>query len=162
LSDRSADALARLENIPLFQQARIIALYHAIPGEVETAGFIHKWICGKQILLPLVEGDNLRLLPYTAGQDLNKGAFGILEPCPTGSDCIQNEEIDLIIVPGIAFDRQGNRLGRGKGYYDRLLSTLSAPRIGLCFSFQLLDHIPVKPFDIQMNAIVTDKETLSF
>ena len=73
---------------------------------------------------------------------------------------LPEEDIDLVIVPGVAFDRQHNRLGRGKGFYDRLLSTLSAPKIGICYSFQLKEHIPTEPFDKKMDLILTEKETL--
>ena len=69
-------------------------------------------------------------------------------------------EIDLIIVPGVAFDRQHNRLGRGKGFYDRLLSTLDVPKIGICYDFQLKDQIPAEPFDRKMDLIITEKEIL--
>ena len=69
-------------------------------------------------------------------------------------------EIDLTIVPGVAFDRQHNRLGRGKGFYDRLLSTLDVPKIGICYDFQLKDQIPAEPFDRKMDLIITEKEIL--
>ncbi|HQG08910.1 MAG TPA: 5-formyltetrahydrofolate cyclo-ligase, partial [Dysgonamonadaceae bacterium] len=68
------------------------------------------------------------------------------------------DSIDLIIVPGVAFDRKLNRLGRGKGYYDRLLSQLKSPKIGICFDFQLLESIPVEDWDIKMDMIVAQNE----
>ncbi|MDH6534520.1 5-formyltetrahydrofolate cyclo-ligase [Parabacteroides sp. PM5-20] len=160
LSEQSAKALALLEQTDFFQRAHCIALYHALPGEVETADFIEKWAPQKQLLLPLVDGENLKLLPYTDKQSLQKGAYGILEPGEKPGFSVDENEIDLLIVPGIAFDRQGNRLGRGKGYYDRLLSSLSNPKIGLCFSFQLHEQIPTETFDIQMDGVITEKEVL--
>ena len=77
-----------------------------------------------------------------------------------GGIMLPENEIDLIIVPGVAFDRQRNRLGRGKGFYDRLLSTLNVPKIGISYDFQLKDQIPVEPFDRKMDLIITEKEII--
>lgn len=158
LSARSLEALNRLEAVDLFRQAKSVSLYHALPGEVETTAFIAQWAKAKTIFLPAVEGNNLSLHPYKGTHTLRSGAFGIMEP--EREESFPAEQIDLIILPGIAFDRQCNRLGRGKGYYDRLLTTLPVPKIGLCFDFQLLDEIPVEPFDIPMDMVVTDKESI--
>lgn len=159
LQETSAKIMQRLEETDLFRQASCIALYHAIPGEVQTAEFIEKWYEEKKLLLPVIEGNDLRLLLYTGKDAVKAGVFGILEPTEE-SQSVAEEEIDLIIVPGVAFDRQHNRLGRGKGYYDRLLSTLKAPKIGICYDFQLLDTIPVESFDKKMDIIVTEKEII--
>ena len=117
LQDLSAKIMKRLEETDLFRQASCIALYHAISGEVQTAGLIEKWYREKKLLLPLMKGNDLQLLLYSGKESLKAGAFGILEPT---EDCmaVPENEIDLIIVPGVAFDRQLNRMGRGKGYYD--------------------------------------------
>lgn len=157
LCERSLEALERLEKLDLFKKAQSIALYHALPGEVETAAFIEKWAKEKTIFLPVVEGNDLTLYHYEGTEELQSGAFGIMEP-KSKQPCAL-EEIELLVVPGIAFDRHCNRLGRGKGYYDRLLTTLQAPKIGLCFHFQLVDQIPMEPFDIPMDVVITDKET---
>ena len=158
LLDLSVKIMSRLEETKLFQQASCIALYHALPGEVQTADFIEKWYRHKRILLPVVKGNDLQLFIYTGKESLKNGAFGIWEPSEDST--VPEEDIDLVIVPGVAFDRQHNRLGRGKGFYDRLLSTLSAPKIGICYSFQLKEHIPTEPFDKKMDLILTEKETL--
>lgn len=159
LQDLSAKIMERLEETDLFRQASCIALYHAIPGEVQTAGLIEKWYREKKLLLPLIKGNDLQLLLYSGKESLKAGAFGILEPT---EDCvaIPENEIDLIIVPGVAFDRQRNRLGRGKGFYDRLLSTLNVPKVGIGYDFQLKDQIPVEPFDRKMDLIITEKEII--
>lgn len=159
LSDLSLAALSNLEQLEEFRKASHIALYHALPGEVETVRFIEKWEKEKQLYLPFVDGDNLKLLPFTGKSSLSVGSYGILEPCGAGSDCCK-EQIDLLIVPGIAFDRERNRMGRGKGYYDRLLSDRTVLKIGLCFHFQLLETIPTESFDIPMDRIVTDQEII--
>ena len=156
LLDRSALILNRLEEGLLFQSAERVALYHALPGEVQTAAFIERWYLRKQLFLPLVEGDNLRLLRYTGPESLRKGAFGIWEPKPDGEEA-EEDEIELIIVPGVAFDAQCHRLGRGRGFYDRLLSSLQAPKVGICFDFQLVPFVPVEPFDRQMDYVVAER-----
>lgn len=159
LQELSAKIMGRLEETELFRQASCIALYHALPGEVQTADFIEKWHKQKRLLLPLVKGNDLQLLLYAGKESVKTGAFGIWEPTEE-CEVVPEEEIDLVIVPGVAFDRLHNRLGRGKGFYDRLLSTLSAPKIGICYDFQLKELIPIEPFDKKMDLILTEKETL--
>lgn len=160
LLDFSEMILKRLEETELFRQASCIALYYSIPGEVQTADFLEKWFDKKQLLLPLVVGDDLRLLSYKGKETLRPGAFGIPEPADQKPTVFESE-IDLIIVPGVAFDRQLNRMGRGKGYYDRLLATLQIPKIGICYDFQLQDTVPVEPFDKKMDLIITEKEIIT-
>lgn len=155
LLERSENLLRWLEACPLFQRARQVALYHALPGEVQTAAFIERWYRQKRLFLPLVVGDDLRLLRYTGPESLQVGSFGIWEPKPDGEEA-KEEEIDLIIVPGVAFDRQCHRLGRGRGFYDRLLTSLNVPKVGICFDFQLVDAVPVEPFDCPMDLVVTE------
>ncbi len=156
LRELSDQIMNHLEQTELFQEASCIALYHAIPGEVQTAGFIEKWYRKKKLLLPLIVGDDLRLLLYEGPESLRPGPFGILEPKEDGIEIPENE-IDLIIVPGVAFDKDKNRMGRGKGFYDRLLSNLDTPKIGICFGFQLLPHVPVEPFDKRMDRVITEE-----
>ena len=138
LSDKIMD---RLEQTELFQAASCIALYHAIPGEVQTAGFIEKWYQKKKLLLPLIVGDDLRLLLYEGPESLKPGPFGILEPKADGIE---------------AFDKDKNRMGRGRGFYDRLLSTLNAPKVGICFGFQMIQQVPVEPLDKKMDYVITE------
>lgn len=159
-----SDAIAnRLGTMAVFRQASCIALYHALPDEVQTAALLEACYPQKTILLPVVEGDTLRLVPYRGADSLQIGAFGIAEPLPTTEQEQQKEiQVDLIIVPGVAFDRQGNRLGRGKGFYDRLLSELPATKVGICFGFQLCPKIPTEPFDFRMDYLVTESEVLAW
>lgn len=88
--------------------------------------------------------------------DLKKGAYGILEPSVVKT--ADEKDIDVILVPGLAFDRHGGRMGFGKGYYDRLLETSIAVKIGLCYDFQLFDTIPTESHDVPMDFIITEKE----
>ena len=105
-------------------------------------------------------GQAVAVVPYTGPESVQTGAFGIIEPIVTPQSVSIEREIDLIIVPGVAFDRQLNRMGRGRGFYDRLLSTLSVPKIGIGYSFQLLDQIPVEEFDKKMDLVITEREII--
>lgn len=154
LQSQSAEILAALEAHPAFRAAHTVLLYHSLPDEVYTHDFIARWSGKKQVLLPVVTGDDLVLRKYTAPEDLAQGAYGIEEP--TGELFTDYEAIDFIAVPGVAFDRKGNRLGRGKGYYDRLLLRIpSAFKAGICFPFQMVEEVPSEPFDIRMDEIIT-------
>ncbi|MDE5710183.1 MAG: 5-formyltetrahydrofolate cyclo-ligase [Bacteroides sp.] len=151
---QSAEIVAALEAHPAFRAANTILLYHSLKDEVNTHAFIRKWSREKRILLPVVVGDDLELRLYTGAEDLAIGAYSIEEP--TGARFTDYAAIDLVIVPGVAFDRNGNRLGRGKGYYDRLLPRIpSAYKIGICFPFQVVEEVPAEPFDIRMDEIIT-------
>ena len=145
----------QLETHPLFQKAEIILLYHSLPDEVQTHEIIEKWATRKTILLPVVKGDYLELHPYTDNSHLHAGAFQILEP---DSPCFTDyEKIELALIPGVAFDRKGNRLGRGKGFYDRLLPSLAhSYKIGICFNYQTFDTIPCEAFDQPMDEVWTE------
>ncbi len=155
LNQLSDMIMQRLEQDKLFQAASCVALYHALPGEVQTAHLIDKWHQQKRLLLPLIVGDDLKLLLYEGPQSVQIGQYGILEPKPCCKE-ISEKEIDLIIVPGVAFDKEKNRMGRGKGFYDRLLSTLNCPKIGVCFDFQITPNVPVEPFDKKMDYVITE------
>lgn len=101
-------------------------------------------------------GNDLELRRYTGPADLTVGAFGIEEP--TGEPFTHYDEIDLAVIPGVAFDAKGHRLGRGRGYYDRLLPRLTAARkLGICFPFQLVDEVPAEPLDIDMDEVITSR-----
>lgn len=149
----SLSLLKQLEQHPKFTEAKTILLYHSLSDEVDTHAFIDRWYVQKEIILPTVVGDDLALYHYTGPQCLSPGSYGILEP--SGNPFTEFDRIELAIIPGMAFDRKGNRLGRGKGYYDRLLPRLTqAYKIGLCFPFQLLDEeIPHEKHDQPMNEV---------
>ena len=122
--------------------------------EVQTHDFVNRWYKEKRLLLPCVDGDDLRLRQYTGPECMQAGEqFGIGEP--TGPEFTDLESIDMIIVPGVAFDREGNRMGRGRGFYDRLLSTTPhAFKVGVAFGFQMVELVPTEPFDIKMNKVI--------
>jgi 5-formyltetrahydrofolate cyclo-ligase len=150
--EKEADAVfGKIESFPAFLQAKNILLYWSLPDELPTHAFAEKWAADKQILLPSVKGENLVIKKYSGQDGLKKGAFGIEEPL---EDFESHAFIDLVIVPGVAFDKNKNRLGRGKGYYDRFLKSIDAPKIGVGFDCQLIEKIPVEKFDILMNKVI--------
>ena len=154
ITQASADVLSRLEAHPVFRTAHTLLLYYSLPDEVNTHDFIRKWSAHKQILLPVVIGDDLELRHYTGPADLKKGAYGIEEP--VGEPFTDYDSIDLAIIPGVAFDTHGNRLGRGKGYYDRLLPRLPHTyKIGICFPFQLVEEVPTEAQDVRMDEVLS-------
>lgn len=154
LTLHSEKALSILEQLPIFEKAQFILLYHSLKDEVQTASFIEKWKDTKTIILPVVEGDILKLKTYNKTTNLAIGAFGIEEP--TGEYFSKYDKIQLAIIPGVSFDLLRNRLGRGKGFYDKLLPSINAYKIGLCYDFQISKHIPTETHDTPMDAILTE------
>lgn len=146
--------LDQIEQHPHFIDAKTIFLYYSLPDEVPTHIFIEKWHQAKKILLPVVVGDQLELRCYTGKSCLQEGAFHIEEP--TGEAFTDYKSIELSIIPGVSFDKAGNRLGRGKGYYDKLLPLLQSYNIGICYQFQTREEIPAEPFDQIMDEIWTE------
>jgi 5-formyltetrahydrofolate cyclo-ligase len=137
----------------LFAGARTILLYYSLPDEVDTHDFVERChrVWGKRVLLPVVVGDDLELRLYEGTESLREGAFHILEPA--GPVFTRYEEIDLALIPGVSFDAAGHRLGRGKGYYDRLLPRLHCPTLGICFQYQRSADIPVEPHDCLIDEV---------
>lgn len=144
----------RLEKTAAFMMADNILMYHSLPDELSTIRFLKKWHDKKHFFLPRVNGVNLEILPYEETR-LELGSFHIEEP--TGDDVTDVDDIELMVIPAVAFDRRGNRLGRGKGFYDRLLKTSKATKIGVGYEFQLLDEIPCEPHDVAMDMVITQK-----
>ena len=156
LKELSVDILKRLEQLTAFQDAQTVFLYHSMKDEVHTHEFVNKWAEIKRIVLPVVVGDELELRLYTGPQDLEISDYGIAEP--TGDLFTEYSSIDIAIIPGMAFDLKGHRLGRGKGYYDKLLPHIPALKAGICFSFQLIEDVPTDESDINMDLIITNNE----
>ncbi|MCI9054313.1 MAG: 5-formyltetrahydrofolate cyclo-ligase [Muribaculaceae bacterium] len=142
-----------VENTAAFMLAEHILMYHSLPDELSTREFIDRWSARKRFYLPRVNGVNLDILPYDRSR-LHLGAFNIEEP--TGEETADINDIELIIVPGVAYDRRGNRIGRGKGYYDRLLRDTRAVTIGVAYSCQLCDDIEPDEFDVPVNYVITE------
>ncbi|WP_299233037.1 5-formyltetrahydrofolate cyclo-ligase [uncultured Bacteroides sp.] len=150
----SSVIMERLEDNVILKCAKTILMYYSLPDEVFTHDFIEKWSKEKTILLPVVKGDELEIKVYGGKEYMKKGSFNIDEP--QGEAYYDLTSIDAAIIPGISFDRHGNRLGRGKGYYDRFLKKLNTFKIGVCFGFQLNDEIPHNDHDIVMDEVWTE------
>ena len=156
--EASLVCMQQLLSHPRIKQARTLLLYHAMPDEVDTRPLIRLLAqqMGKTVLLPVTLPQTLELRRYTGDENLQaSGKYHIMEP--TGPLFTRHEAIDVVVVPGVAFDAQGRRLGHGKGYYDRLLAQLpQAYKIGLCFAFQMVGRVPTMPQDVAMDEVVHD------
>lgn len=146
-----------LELLPEFKNAQNIFIYWSLPDELPTHKFIEKWHTKKHFFLPSVADDSMIIKPFSRIEPMLEGCHGIMEP--DSSECFAGK-IDLVIVPGIAFDLRKNRLGRGKGYYDRFFSNNESIKIGVCFDFQLLENIPFSLHDMKMNKLITPKQII--
>ena len=147
----------KLTQTKSFQDSKCILAYYSFQGEVFTHDFIEKYANEKKIILPVVKKNVLVLKEYTGKSGMAKSDYGILEPI--GPDFTDYSQIDLGIIPGVAFDRKMNRLGRGKGYYDRLLPLLNnAFLVGVGFSFQLKDAIFFESHDFPLDCIISEDE----
>jgi 5-formyltetrahydrofolate cyclo-ligase len=159
----SRSAQQRLIALEEFSRAGCIALYSPAHNETDTSGILEAaFAAGKRVLYPAVCGDRMVFRHVEGLHSLAEGSFGILEPCPTGIDH-HADEPDLIVVPGVAFDCNGHRIGYGKGFYDRFLQhpDRTAHLVGLCHDFQLIDGaIPAEEHDIRMELIVTDRRII--
>ena len=153
----------RLFKMPELQAAKTVLFYASFDGEVETFEMMKKALnLGKIIGLPGIIGGQPDIVPTrvtSLEDDLQAGPYGIQQPRMDRINRIANDDIDLIVVPGIAFDRKNNRLGRGGGYYDRFLRGFSKRTftVGLAFDFQVLDALPdVKDHDIPVDCVLSN------
>lgn len=154
LMSRSNAIIERLEALPAFQEAQSILVYVSMGSEVETLGLIKRWLGRKEIVVPKVAKDSLETFVLKDFSQLSPSHFGVLEP--VDGERVLLDRVGLVLVPGIAFDRQGYRLGYGKGYYDRLLSAYGGRTIGLAYSFQITEALPREPWDIPVEALCHD------
>lgn len=145
--------------------AATIMLYVGIKNEVQTKDLIEKLLAqGKKVIVPVTDFEKreIALAEIHSLDELVEKGFGLLEPKNAPTKPLAPEELRLIVVPGIAFDRQGVRIGTGFGFYDKLLRRTSTkvPLAGLCFSENLEERLPAESHDVKMNIIVTDREVL--
>jgi len=155
-ADASAAIAGLIERLPEIDAVRTALLYGAMPDEVDTAPLISALRArGVRIALPRVDGERLSLHWHDEGAPLVGGSFGLREPLPEAPHA-DSAEIDLVIVPGVAFDAACNRLGMGAGYYDRLLGEMPhALSVGVAFDEQVIDEVPCEPHDLPLHAVVT-------
>ena len=159
---RRSEAIRRkVFRLTAFRRAQIVCCYVALPYEVQTWRMIEDMIAkGKRVVVPVTAARTRRLWLSEVrdpAAELGRGAHGVWEPLPKVRRSVPLRTVDLVLVPGVAFDRRGHRLGHGLGYFDRFLSRLpkTTPTIGLAFRFQLLDRLPVTSHDYAVQTVVT-------
>jgi len=156
----------RLIHLPEYARCRCIMLYWSCHNEVQTQDLVRKALDdGKKVALPRCDVERGEIYPYEVrdiSRDLEIGPFGIAQPKEDAGRLVDLCEIDICVVPGIAFDREGNRVGRGLGFYDRFLHRLSdtTERIGVGYAFQIVNKIYPTDVDASVRKIVTENETL--
>ena len=154
VSDSGVVVEKLVQELDRLPSAHIVAAYMALPGEVDLSELFGQ--VDKAWVFPRVRGENLSFYRVkNVDQEMQVGAFGIMEP-KDGLDEVSVNEVDLFLCPGIGFDRTGGRMGRGKGFYDRMLENAkpSALKIGVCFPFQLVDEIVMEPHDVRMDKVI--------
>jgi 5-formyltetrahydrofolate cyclo-ligase len=169
-AEKSAAAVKRLESLPEYAAARVLLLYYGMAGEILTTDLMERAIAaGKTVALPACvpgkAGEMDAFIVSDIQKDLRPGAYEILEPDPAAAKRVKPGKIDIIIVPGRAFDERGNRLGRGAGYYDKYIARLhksgtSARAAALAFEMQIVDDVPVDAGDVPVDAIVTEERII--
>jgi 5-formyltetrahydrofolate cyclo-ligase len=159
----SAEICRKLAALPEYAAAATVMAYVDFGCEVQTRPFLPRvWQQGKRLIVPYCVGEQIELFLLQSLDELAEGAMHILEPRPElrgrADRQVDASQLDLIVVPGLAFDRHGGRLGRGKGYYDRLLQ-LVPPRttlVAVCFECQLFPEIPMLSHDVRVHKVITE------
>jgi 5-formyltetrahydrofolate cyclo-ligase len=160
---RSEEVAARVLGLPAVEGGGSVLLFYAFGSEVATRELIAAFADrDRTVLLPVVDGDRLLPMPYRPGDPLVRSALGVDEPVASPAAAADPGEIGLVIAPGLAFDRDGYRLGYGRGFYDRFLAGLPerAARVGIGFHEQLLERVPRGPRDQRLHLVVTDREVV--
>lgn len=160
----SADIFRQFLSIEKIQTSSKFMLYVDFRNEVATREIISKLLdLGKEVYLPVTLKEEKKLIPKRifSLDDLVSGAYGILEP-KVDAPTIEPSFLDVVVVPGSVFDRNGYRTGYGGGYYDRFLEGINVIRVGVCFDFQLVDDVFPENHDKRMDFIITEKSILSF
>ena len=155
---QSALVVERIESLKDFQNARTVMLYYPIHGEVDLRPLLDKYQGQKTFLFPVTHRYAMEMRPYAGEEQMKKGRFGVPEP----QTAPYKGTVDLILVPGVAFDKHHNRIGRGGGYYDKFLSKHPlVKKIGVCYDFQVRKHtIPHTLWDKKVDLIVTPLRTI--
>lgn len=160
--EKSLAITRKLLELKEYRDATSVLFYVSTPEEVDTHDVIQQTLgLGKKVYLPKIKGEVLAICPLLTFEDLEPGEFGILEPCETATPT-HPAEIDLIVIPGVAFDSKGNRLGHGKGHYDRLLKETHGFKVGLAFDEQVADELPTEEHDVPLDLLLTDSHSFTF
>jgi len=148
----------------LYKKSKVIMVYYPLKGEVNLLGIVRKVLGKKEVCFPVVDLKNSKLIPYKIKDlenDFVVGPYGIKEPNTNRAKECLSRDIDIVFVPGLAFDVSRNRLGRGKGFYDHFIGTLDSrtKTVGVAFDFQIVKDLPVSiPHDKRLDFIVTEHE----
>ena len=151
---KSTIIVDKIIKLDVYKKSHIIALYNSMINEVDTSLLIENALQNKVVLLPRIINNEMKFIEINNDTKYENNKLGFKEPIGN----IYNNKIDLIIIPGIAFDRNLNRLGFGKGYYDKYLFNKDIYKIGICFDEQVLVSLPIDSHDIKMNLVITEKE----
>lgn len=155
LEELSLPVINRLLSMPEIADSQTILMYYSLPDEVYTHDAVEVLARqGKTVLLPkVIDGENMEIRVYRNKEDLAEGSYGIMEP--KGQLFTDYGKITTAVIPGMSFDSSYNRLGRGKGYYDRFLKKIPlAYKIGVCFDFQKEKDIPHEESDVKMDTVI--------
>lgn len=157
IAEESAALCERLAQMTLLREAQTVMTYLAFNHEVDL-GLLFELLPDTAWVVPRIKGKRLLLHPYEPEQ-LVRHPFGMLEP-PADAPLVDPEELDVVLVPGVSFDRRGGRLGFGGGFYDRFLVTTPATRVGICYDACLADELPCAAHDQRMHWVVTPTATI--
>lgn len=166
MRDKSRQACSNFLAQPEYAKAEILMIFLPMTQEVDTSAIaLQAWSDMKRVLAPLVSWDQRRMLPIEISSlesDLRVTQFGLREP--VGGMPIPVFDIDLVVVPGLGFDTKGNRLGRGRGFYDRFLShrDFRGTTVALAFECQVVERVPSEPHDVRVDMLVTDESVWRF
>jgi len=156
---RSQMILEKLSSHPRFLEARSVLIYVAFQAEVETRPLLEEARrCGKRVFLPRIDSKRglIQAIEVEGREELEPNEYGVLEPPFDSTRLEKPRNLDLIVVPGLGFDRRGGRLGRGKGYFDRFLrEAKQAYKIGLAFDCQMVEKIPRASHDVKIHEVLT-------
>jgi 5-formyltetrahydrofolate cyclo-ligase len=159
-SAKSGRIVERALALPEVGAARTVMVFWSFGSEVQTSALIERLHeAGKHVVLPRIADGEMAAVAYAPGDPVTATSFGAMEPA--GADVVPAEDVDVVIVPGVAFDRRGRRVGYGGGFYDRLLSRVpSVAAIAIAFAVQLVDEVPQGRSDRRVDAIVTEDEVI--
>jgi 5-formyltetrahydrofolate cyclo-ligase len=160
---RSRLIQARVLQFPPYLLSRSVALYNPIQNEVETGAIRdHALVTGKNVFFPRFgPEDSLELIKIGSATEFSPGRFGILEPTGEGRLAGRDQEELVVFVPGVAFDLRGNRLGRGQGWYDRLIKELGeATLVAIAYDFQIVDEVPAEEWDQRVHYVITERSVV--
>jgi 5-formyltetrahydrofolate cyclo-ligase len=158
-SAKSERIVERVLALPEVGAAGTVMAFWSFGSEVETSALIERLHAGKRVVLPRVAEGDILAVAYAPGDPVTATTFGAMEPA--GADVVPPEEVDVVIVPGVAFDRRGGRVGYGGGFYDRLFAKApSVPAVAVAFAVQLVDEVPQGRSDARVDLIVTEDEVI--